>query len=289
MARNAARAMLASMAVHSDREATLYSAAICTGARTGQWQRHGFRSLFQDRNRCRCRAEHCCSGLPPPVPSPALWRYAGARRRADADRRRPLPRALVSAKFPQPRRRSGHRAKEGKRFAIMWELQAAAPIAARRISSISRKPALPITSRRISRVLQLNIIGERKVKDFDGSELSEKALAAKYGIRFTPTFQFFPKTAAGLNDLRAAKARSGARARLSAARRFPRLLPLRAREGLREGQLPRFPQEPAELRRFAFARNAVSPMTRRRIRIRVLSWPSSIFPSPCATMTAPGR
>ena len=30
--------------------------------------------------------------------------------------------------------------------------------------------------------------------DFDGSEISEKALAAKYGVRFTPTIQFFPET-----------------------------------------------------------------------------------------------
>ena len=45
-------------------------------------------------------------------------------------------------------------------------------------------------------ILQLNIIGARKVTDFDGSEISEKALAAKYGVRFTPTFQFFPESRA---------------------------------------------------------------------------------------------
>ena len=50
-------------------------------------------------------------------------------------------------------------------------------------------------------MLQLNIIGDRKVKDFDGTELSEKALAKKYAVRFTPTFQFFPETPVGLNDL----------------------------------------------------------------------------------------
>ena len=49
-------------------------------------------------------------------------------------------------------------------------------------------------------VLQLNIIGSRKVTDFDGVEISEKALAAKYGVRFTPTFQFFPESAAGLAE-----------------------------------------------------------------------------------------
>jgi thioredoxin-related protein len=47
-------------------------------------------------------------------------------------------------------------------------------------------------------VLQLNIVGSRKVTDFDGTETAEKALAAKYGIRFTPTVQFFPDTVAGM-------------------------------------------------------------------------------------------
>ena len=49
-------------------------------------------------------------------------------------------------------------------------------------------------------ILQLNIIGARKVTDFDGSEISEKALAAKYGVRFTPTLQFFPESADSLSS-----------------------------------------------------------------------------------------
>ena len=83
-------------------------------------------------------------------------------------------------------------------------------------------------------ILQLNIIGSRKVTDFDGSEISEKALAAKYGVRFTPTFQFFPECAARPWREGAGQARGRARARLSAAGRFPRAVPLRAREGLRD-------------------------------------------------------
>jgi thioredoxin-related protein len=43
------------------------------------------------------------------------------------------------------------------------------------------------------------------VTDFDGSEISEKALAARYGVRFTPTFQFFPETSAGLKDIEPTK------------------------------------------------------------------------------------
>ena len=47
-------------------------------------------------------------------------------------------------------------------------------------------------------ILQLNIIGSREVTDFDGEKLSEKRMAEKYGVRFTPTFQFFPDSVAGL-------------------------------------------------------------------------------------------
>ena len=51
-------------------------------------------------------------------------------------------------------------------------------------------------------ILPLNVLGSRKVTDFDGEELSEKQLAAKYGVKFTPTIQFFPTTASeSLKDL----------------------------------------------------------------------------------------
>ena len=41
-------------------------------------------------------------------------------------------------------------------------------------------------------VLDLNLHGARVVTDFDGQQLGERQLAAKYGIRGTPTIQFFP-------------------------------------------------------------------------------------------------
>ena len=51
-------------------------------------------------------------------------------------------------------------------------------------------------------ILQLNIIGAREVTDFDGEKMSEKRLAERYGIRFTPTFQFFPERAYEKGSLR---------------------------------------------------------------------------------------
>jgi len=94
--------------------------------------------------------------------------------------------------------------KEGKRLAIMWELRGCPYCRETHLVNFAQ-PRIADYIKSNFEVLQLNIIGDRKVKDFDGSELSEKALAAKYAVRFTPTFQFFPETPAGLNDLAPAK------------------------------------------------------------------------------------
>jgi thioredoxin-related protein len=94
--------------------------------------------------------------------------------------------------------------KEGKRLAIMWELRGCPYCRETHLVNFAQ-PRIRDYIKANFEVLQLNTIGDRKVKDFDGSELSEKALARKYAIRFTPTFQFFPDTAVGLNDLAPAK------------------------------------------------------------------------------------
>lgn len=88
----------------------------------------------------------------------------------------------------------------GKRLAVMWELRGCPYCRETHLVNFAQ-PRIADYIKANFEVLQLNIIGDRKVKDFDGSELSEKALARKYGVRFTPTFQFFPETPAGLNDL----------------------------------------------------------------------------------------
>jgi thioredoxin-related protein len=90
--------------------------------------------------------------------------------------------------------------KEGKRFAIMWELRGCPYCRETHLVNFAQ-PRIADYIKANFEVLQLNIIGDRKVKDFDGTELSEKALAAKYGVRFTPTLQFFRESPAGMNDL----------------------------------------------------------------------------------------
>ena len=88
----------------------------------------------------------------------------------------------------------------GKRFAVMWELKGC-PYC-REIHYVNfADPAINRYVRENFDILQLNIIGSRIVTDFDGEELAEKDLAKKYGVRFTPTFQFFPPTTEGLDKL----------------------------------------------------------------------------------------
>jgi thioredoxin-related protein len=95
-------------------------------------------------------------------------------------------------------------AKEGKRFAIMWELKGCPYCKETHFVNFARGDISDYIKANFQ-VLQLNIIGSRKVTDFDGMEMSEKALALKYGVRFTPTFQFFPERAGPLKALEPAK------------------------------------------------------------------------------------
>jgi thioredoxin-related protein len=95
-------------------------------------------------------------------------------------------------------------AKEGKRFAIMWELKGCPYCKETHFVNFAQ-PRIADYVKANFEVLQLNIIGSRKVTDFDGTEMSEKELAAKYGVRFTPTFQFFAERAAPLKALPPAK------------------------------------------------------------------------------------
>ncbi|MGA7487691.1 MAG: thioredoxin family protein [Xanthobacteraceae bacterium] len=88
-------------------------------------------------------------------------------------------------------------AEKSKRLAVMWELRGCPYCRETHLVNFA-KPEIESFVRERFEILQLNIIGAREVTDFDGEKMSEKRLAEKYGIRFTPTFQFFPERAAGL-------------------------------------------------------------------------------------------
>jgi thioredoxin-related protein len=86
-------------------------------------------------------------------------------------------------------------AAKGKRFVIMWELKGCPYCRDTHLVNFA-DPEIAGFIRERSEVLQLNLIGAREVVDFDGETLAEKRLAEKYGVRFTPTFQFFPEPSA---------------------------------------------------------------------------------------------
>ncbi|MBV9558685.1 MAG: thioredoxin family protein [Pseudolabrys sp.] len=90
--------------------------------------------------------------------------------------------------------------KQNKRFVIMWELKGCPYCKETHFVNFAQ-PRVSDYIHENFEVLQLNIIGSRKVTDFDGKEIGEKELAAKYGIRYTPTFQFFRESAEGLAAL----------------------------------------------------------------------------------------
>jgi len=98
---------------------------------------------------------------------------------------------------------------KGKRFAILWGLKGC-PSCKRLHETYMLDPKIETYIRDNFEILHLNHIGAREVTDFDGIKRGEKAFGEAYGIRFTPTIQFFPESAAGLAG-KSAQAREVAR------------------------------------------------------------------------------
>lgn len=91
-------------------------------------------------------------------------------------------------------------ARKGKHFAVIWELRGCPYCKETHVVNFARPDIKEFISTNFD-ILQFNILGARKVTDFDGQELTEKQLAAKYGVKFTPTVQFFPDKLDGLKAL----------------------------------------------------------------------------------------
>ncbi|MBX9776133.1 MAG: thioredoxin family protein [Xanthobacteraceae bacterium] len=85
----------------------------------------------------------------------------------------------------------------GKRFVIIWELRGCPYCRETHLVNFAQPEIVSYVKTHFE-VLQLNLIGDREVMDFDGEKVPEKRLAEKYGVRFTPTFQFFPERVDGL-------------------------------------------------------------------------------------------
>lgn len=100
--------------------------------------------------------------------------------------------------------------KQNKRFVIMWELKGCPYCKETHFTNFARADIADYIKANFV-VEQLNIIGLKTVTDFDGEELTEKAMAKKYNVQFTPTFQFFGEDSAKLKPL-SPQAREVARA-----------------------------------------------------------------------------
>ncbi|MBI3451430.1 MAG: thioredoxin fold domain-containing protein [Rhodospirillales bacterium] len=84
-------------------------------------------------------------------------------------------------------------AKQGKRLAIIWD-QRGCPYCMEMQRVNFGDPVVNSYVRERFTIIQLDLFGSREVTDFDGAVMTEKEMARKYGISFTPTIQFFPET-----------------------------------------------------------------------------------------------
>ena len=80
---------------------------------------------------------------------------------------------------------------EGKQVVIMWE-QRGCPYCREMHQVNLRIPEVVDYIKANFTVIQLNLWGDREVTDLDGEVTTEKKLARKYRVQFTPTLQFFP-------------------------------------------------------------------------------------------------
>ena len=82
-------------------------------------------------------------------------------------------------------------AANGKRLAVMWELRGCPYCRETHLVNFAQSDIETYIRARFE-IVELNIVGSHYVTDFDGKKLREKELAAKYGVHYTPTIQFFP-------------------------------------------------------------------------------------------------
>jgi thioredoxin-related protein len=81
-------------------------------------------------------------------------------------------------------------AADGKHFAVEWG-QRGCPYCKWLHTVYFADPAIEAPIRSAFAIAHLDLNGAREVTAMDGDRMTEKALAARSGIRLTPTFQFF--------------------------------------------------------------------------------------------------
>ena len=86
---------------------------------------------------------------------------------------------------------------KGKRFAILWELDGCPYCREMHLVNFAT-PAIRDYVEANFEIVQMDLRGARQTTDFDGKAMTERELAQRHGVRFTPTIQFFPETVAEL-------------------------------------------------------------------------------------------
>ncbi|HGG04397.1 MAG TPA: thioredoxin [Aliiroseovarius sp.] len=79
---------------------------------------------------------------------------------------------------------------QGRRLMIIWEQRGC--IYCRKFhEEVAVEPVIDAMLSDEYFVVQMNLFGDVEVTDFDGEVLSERDMAMKWGVMFTPTFMFF--------------------------------------------------------------------------------------------------
>lgn len=86
-------------------------------------------------------------------------------------------------------------AESGKQLLIMWE-QKGCPYCSKTHDVNLRNGDIVDYMTKHFMIISLNLWGDREVTDIDGDVISEKDLAIKWGVRYTPTLTFLPPTLA---------------------------------------------------------------------------------------------
>lgn len=81
---------------------------------------------------------------------------------------------------------------EGKRLLLLVE-QRGCIYCTKMHEEVYPDPAIDKLIRDSYFVVQINLFGDVEVTDFDGTMLSEKDMAARWGVMFTPTMIFLPE------------------------------------------------------------------------------------------------
>jgi len=84
---------------------------------------------------------------------------------------------------------------EGKRMLIIWE-QRGCIYCTKMHEQVFPTPEIEEILRDKYFVVQMNLFGDEEVTDFDGTVETEKDMASRWGVVFTPTMMFLPEEVA---------------------------------------------------------------------------------------------